>query len=137
MLSLIVFFLFGLAVAYFAIQNTLGVTMVLANNIFTGVPLYLIVIGSILTGIVLSWIISGLNAISVYRKLRGKEKVIESDQREIHALKEKVAALETENVQLKEQRDERHTNVEFEEREEQKQRPSFFSNLFHPRTEHR
>jgi uncharacterized integral membrane protein len=139
MLSLIVILMFGLAIAYFAIQNTLGVTMVLANNVVSNVPLYLIVIGSVLAGVILSWIISGLNAFSVYRKLRGKEKIIEQDQREISSLQEKVHNLEAENTQLRSEMDNRFKDARVEERhdEERERRPSFFYNLFHPRTEHR
>lgn len=112
--------------------------MVFANNVITNVPLYAIIIGSVLAGVVLSWIISGLNAWSVYRKLRGKEKVIEQDQKQIHSLEDKVAHLESENAQLKSDLEERSApqHVEFEE-EHQERKPSFFYNLFHPRTEHR
>lgn len=130
--------MFGLAIAYFAIQNTIGVTMVLANNVITNVPLYAIIIGSVLAGVILSWIISGLNAWSIYRKLRGKEKVIEQDQKQIHSLEEKVSHLETDNEQLKADLQERTHRPDVEVREAQKEhKPSFFYNLFHPRTEHR
>lgn len=138
MLSLIVILMFGLAIAYFAIQNTLGVTMVLANNVITNVPLYMIIIGSVLAGVVLSWIISGINAFTVYRKLRGKEKVIEEDQKQIHSLEEKVMTLEAENTQLRTDVEGKINSAHEEEHEEQREhRPSFFYNLFHPRTERR
>jgi uncharacterized integral membrane protein len=138
MLSLIVILMFGLAIAYFAIQNTLGVTMVLANNIISNVPLYLIVIGSVLAGVILSWIISGLNAFSVYRKLRGKEKVIQEDRRQIHELQERIMNLEAENTQLRTERDQIFKEAHKGETEEEHARhPSFFYNLFHPRTETR
>lgn len=138
MLSLIVTILFALAIAYFAIQNTIGVTLVVANNILTGIPLYFVVIASVLTGILLASIISGLNAFSAYRRLRGKEAIIRDDEQKIHDLNGKITALETENTQLRTELDRRHEDVRHEEpaqQGEEVQRPSFFHSLFHPRTE--
>jgi uncharacterized integral membrane protein len=138
MLSLIVTILFALAIAYFAIQNTLGVTLVLANNIVTGVPLYFIVIGSVLTGVILASIISGLNAFSAYRKLRGKEQIIQEDRKQIHDMQEKIMTLEAENTQLRTENERRTEEVRtVDHDEEPNHRPSFFHNLFHPRTESR
>lgn len=138
MLSLIVTILFALAIAYFAIQNTMGVTLVLANNILTSVPLYFIVIGSVLTGVILASIISGLNAFSAYRTLRGKEQIIKEDQRQIHDMQEKIMSLEAENTQLRTENERRTDDVRtIDHDEERVQRPSFFHSLFHPRTESR
>ena len=134
MLSLIVTILFALAIAYFAIQNTIGVTLVLANNFLTGIPLYFIVIGSVLTGVILASIISGLNAFSAYQRLRGKERIIANDQKQIQILQEKVTTLETENTQLHTEHVRTDDNVrEVEPEEAPVQRPSFFHNLFHPK----
>lgn len=135
MLSLIVTILFALAIAYFAIQNTIGVTLVLANNILTGVPLYFIVIGSVLTGVILASIISGLNAFSAYQRLRGKEQIIAADKEQIQGLQEKVMTLEAENTQLRTEHARTDDNIrEGEHEEAHVQRPSFFHNLFHPKT---
>ncbi|MBA3724478.1 MAG: hypothetical protein H0W89_06380 [Candidatus Levybacteria bacterium] len=140
MLSLIVTILFALAIAYFAIQNTIGVTLVVANNILPNVPLYFVVISSVLVGIILASIISGLNALSAYQRLRGKEKIIAQDQRQIHDLQEKVSLLEARKTQLTTDHEVHNDDVQpviHEEKEEQAHRPSFFHNLFHPKTETR
>ncbi len=128
-------FLFALAVAYFAIQNAYGVPLVVANNIFPSVPLYAIIIGSVLVGILLASLISSMDSLSAYMRLRGKEQTIQEDQKAIHDLQEKVQHLEIENAQLK--NESQHT-VLVEEPQERTERPlhrpSFFDNLFHPRT---
>ncbi len=133
MLSLIVVMLFALAVAYFAIQNTIGVTLVVANNVIANVPLYFVIISSIVLGVLLSSIISGMNSLEAYQKLRGKEKVIAHDQEEIHALQDKVQSLETENAQLLAQREQHVENAHEVEPKEAK--PSFFQTFFNARRE--
>lgn len=154
MLSLIVTIMFALAIAYFAIQNTLGVTLVVANNIFTNVPLFAIVIGSVLLGVLMSSVISGLNTLSTYLTIRSKEHIIHEDAKAIHSLQNKVQQLEVENARLRtdEQEvnnrtiaaeethavhdapiDESHPERETAEELRPVQRHSFFYNLFHPR----
>ena len=153
MLSLIVTILFALAIAYFAIQNTLGVPLVIANNIFPNVPLFFIVIGSVLLGVLMSSVINGLNSFSSYLTLRGKDHVIQQDAKAIHSLQNKINALEEENARLRTEEqpvvdqhiaaEEAHDGRVIDERVEEERherteddrpahRPSFFHNLFHP-----
>jgi uncharacterized integral membrane protein len=132
MLSLIVTILFAFAIAYFAIQNTLGVTLVIANNVITNVPLFAIVIGSVLLGVLLSSVISGLNTLSAYMQLRGKDHVIQEDAKAIHSLQNKLHELEVENAELKTVSKE--PVVEETPTEKPIHRPSYVSQLFHPRT---
>jgi uncharacterized integral membrane protein len=135
MLSLIVMILFALAIAYFAIQNTLGVTLVIANNVITNVPLFAIVIGSVLLGVLISSVISGLNTLSAYMQLRGKDHVIQEDAKAIHLLQNQIHELEVENTRLKTEKEETHTEVvEAEHVDKPIHRPSYVSQLFHPRT---
>ena len=131
MLSLIVTILFALAIAYFAIQNTLGVTLVIANNIFNNVPLFSIVIGSVLLGVLLSSVISGLNSLTSYMRLRGKDHVIQEDAKAIHMLQEKVHGLEVENAQLK--NGEKKIVEQHVVETTPVQRPTFHTNIVSPR----
>ncbi len=127
--------LFALAVAYFAIQNTIGVTLVVANNVIANVPLYFVIISSIVLGVLLSSIISGMNAIEAYQKLRGKEKEIAQDQQEIHTLQDKVHNLETENAQLLAQREQNVEDAHEVEQHQEESKPSFFQTFFNARRE--
>lgn len=105
MLSLIVTILFGLGVAYFALQNSLNVAIHFGNYTINAVPIYTVVILSILAGVLISGIISGLNSLSAFLALRGKDKVIKDHKRSITNLKQEVRQLEVENAKLKEKHD--------------------------------
>ena len=126
--------LFALAVSYFAIQNTIGVTLVVANNVITNVPLYFVIISSIVLGVFLASIISSMNAIEAYQKLRGKEKVIKEDQVAIHDLQDKVHNLETENAQLLAEREHNGEDAPVVEHQEES-KPTFFQSFFNGRRE--
>ena len=100
MLSLIVVFIFGLAVAFFATQNTRGVNVTLANSELSGVPLYVVVLISILLGLLMGWIISLVSSISSFFRLRGKDAQIQQTQSSVQNLERKVHDLEIENARL-------------------------------------
>lgn len=129
--------LFALSIAYLAIQNTLGVTLVVANNVITNVPLYVVVLGAVIVGIIMSTIINGLDAVAAYRRLRGKDHIIQEDRKAIHDLEEKVKSLEVQNMQLKTETGFVEEDVHGTEDTGHIHRPSFFHSLFHPRTETR
>ena len=101
MLSLIVTILFGLGVAYFALQNSMNVVIHMWNYTLIGVPVYAVVVISILAGVLISWVISGLNSLAAYLALRGKDKVIKEDKRTISQLRQDLHKLEVENAQLR------------------------------------
>ena len=121
MLTLILMVLFGLAIAYFALQNT-GVTHVTFFNYpISGVPMYLVVIISMLFGIFVSWIISLVDAVSTTFVLRGRESALKGAQRTIEDLKEKAHKLEIENASLK---GEQKEPIVVEEKVHESYRPS-------------
>lgn len=107
MLGLIVLVIFGLGMAYFATQNTLPISFTIGNYRFTNIPLYFLVIGSLLLGIFISWIVSIMDGLS---STKGVDKTIEE-------LKEEKHELEVDNARLKEK--------------EEAQRPSLIHRLKH------
>ncbi|MDO8658169.1 MAG: lipopolysaccharide assembly protein LapA domain-containing protein [Candidatus Levybacteria bacterium] len=86
---------------FFATQNTQTISITLANYPLTGIPLYLIVLGSLLLGFLVSWIISLVNVISSALKIHGKESTIKNANKQISELTRKVNQLELENESLK------------------------------------
>ena len=64
MFALIILVIFGIGVAFFATQNTQAISITVANYPLTGIPLYLIVLGSLLLGFLVSWILSFFDVIS-------------------------------------------------------------------------
>jgi uncharacterized integral membrane protein len=102
MLTLIVALLFGLLIALFAMQNTAGATITIAQYRFTQVPLYIVVIGSLFFGILISWFISILDGISSFFVSRGEKRSLRQANKTIATLEERLHNLEKENVSLKE-----------------------------------
>ena len=101
MLALIVLFIFGIGVAFFATQNTQAISITLANYSLTGIPLYLIVLVSLLLGFVICWIISFVDVIASALKIHGKENTIKNANKQIAELTKRVHQLELENERLK------------------------------------
>lgn len=126
MFALILMTLFGLGVAYFATQNTNTITLHMAHY-YSSIPLYAVVVGSILLGIFISWLISLVNAISTSLELRGKNSALKNSARAIDRLEERVHELEVENASLKGVSDE----PVVEEERVHETRPGFFSSLRH------
>lgn len=100
MAGLIIIVALGAIIAFFATQNTSPVSVVLLGYLIT-VPLYVVVIGSLLLGFIVSWVFSLFDSISSFLKIRGKETKIKKDQKEIDGLKKRVSDLELENANLR------------------------------------
>lgn len=105
MVNLIVIFLFGLMVAFFATQNTNGVSVVVANSVFSSVPLYVVVLVSILFGLLLGAIMNLADSISSFFVLRKKDSALHHTQASIKDLEDKIHDLELENTRLKTESD--------------------------------
>ncbi|GEM_PF-359122 len=130
MLALILTVIFGLGIAYFATQNTNGVTITLANIPLRGVPLYMIVVGSLLIGLFTSWIISLADGISSMLTIHGKDTAIKKAESAITDLKTELHMLELENARLKGEHNEQLESESVEEVEQHVvQRPRFFSRV--------
>lgn len=65
------------------------------------IPLYLVILGSLLVGFIIAGIISSINSMFSAFKIMGKNNAINSSQKEIENLKEQIHNLELENVELK------------------------------------
>jgi uncharacterized integral membrane protein len=86
----------GVVLAFFAIQNTNDVTIVLANMPVPGVPLWIVVITSLLIGLITASYFNVINIVSSAFKLRGKDSAIKSADQEIMDLKHEVSRLKQE-----------------------------------------
>jgi cell shape-determining protein MreC len=67
----------------------------------SNIPTYIVVIGSLLVGLLLSWIISLVNDISNGLVMRGKENKIKDYRKESADLTKRIHQLELENTRLK------------------------------------
>ncbi len=101
MFVLILLLIFGAGVAYFAIPNTSLVTFTLASYTFVDVPLFYVMIGSMLVGVVLAYVIHLVYSISTSMTIYGKNKKIKHAENELTELTKKIHQLELENAELK------------------------------------
>ncbi len=101
MFTLILGIVFGLLFAYFATQNTAGVTLRIADITLTNIPLYLIALGSLLIGFLISGLFSLIEGVSASLALIGKDSKIRHTENQVEEMSKKVQALEIENARLK------------------------------------
>ena len=102
MLNIILILVLGLFTAFFAVQNSAITTVNIANYSFERVPLYLVIILSLILGFLISWLLSIADFISSWFMIFGKDRKINDDKIIISDLKNKIHELEIESVQLKE-----------------------------------
>lgn len=100
MATLIVTVLFGLLIAYFATQNSGSISLNFLNYTIPGIPIYIVVAGTLLVGLLFSWIISIVNGIATDFTLRGKDSKIKDYRKENAELVKKNHQLELENARL-------------------------------------
>ncbi len=130
MIALILLVVFGLGAALFATQNTGVVHITLANYLFSGIPLYVIVIGSMLVGIFISWLISMIDSISSTITIHGKDNALKEAHQTIEKYKKENQALLMENEHLKGER-EADMVIEENRNEAASPQPSFFHRIKH------
>jgi uncharacterized membrane protein (DUF106 family) len=128
MAILFILIVFGLGMAYFATQNTGLIHITIASFYSGGIPVYVIVIGSILLGIFISWLISLMNSLTASFKMRKIHAEIRDAHRTIDELTKKNSELLKENASLKSEQEEQITEDEVQEptNEEQITRPGIF-----------
>jgi uncharacterized integral membrane protein len=73
LLVLLVAVIFGLAIGYFATQNTTPVTIRVAEYALEEVPLYLVVVGSLFVGLFIAWILYFARSISSTLAIHGRD----------------------------------------------------------------
>ena len=100
MATLIITVLLGLFIAYFATQNTGAISLNFLNYSISGVPIYIVVVGALLVGLFLSWIISLIKGIGTGFTMRGKEGKIKDYKKENAELMRQIHQLELTNARL-------------------------------------
>lgn len=100
MLAFIFTVLFSGVVAYFATQNTAMLTLHFASYSWSGIPIYLVVLGSLLVGLLFAWIFHLLTAISSSLTIRDKDHALKEEKKANLELTKRVHQLELENTKL-------------------------------------
>jgi uncharacterized integral membrane protein len=100
MATLIVTIIFGLIITYFALQNTEIISLNFLNYTIPSVPAYFVIIGSLLVGLLFSWLVSLVNGIFTSFTIHGKDSKIKSSNKENEELSKRIQELEIENAKL-------------------------------------
>jgi uncharacterized integral membrane protein len=100
MLSILLSAIFGLAIGYFALQNAAPVTIQMGEWIFQDVPLYLVAVGSLILGILISSIFFFARVVSANMTIHGRRHHPMTENRETAALERRIHDLELENARL-------------------------------------
>ncbi|HEY3152114.1 MAG TPA: LapA family protein [Candidatus Binatia bacterium] len=101
MLSILLSAIFGLAIGYFALQNAAPVTIQMGEWVFQDVPLYLVAVGSLILGILITSIFYFARTVSANMTLHGRhhhEPI--NNQETVAALERRIHDLELENARL-------------------------------------
>ncbi len=101
MLILILLLLVGGVMVYLAQNNLMVVTLYLGTYAFPNIPLFYIIIGSLLTGLVLAYLIYLVNSIFTALTIHSKDTKIKQKDGEIVDLTKQIHQLELENERLK------------------------------------
>jgi len=101
MLTLILFLIAGAGLAYISSSNLMPVSLYVGPYVLSDVPLFYVIIGSVVTGLALSYIIYITHAIGNAWVLRGTKKEISQTKDEVLELTKRVHQLELENEKLK------------------------------------
>jgi len=101
MLTLILFLIFGSGLAYLAFQNSAHVTLVFLNYTFPDVSLFFVILGSMLVGVLLAYIIQLVNSISTALTMHSKDRQIKDSAKDVTQLTKKTHELELENESLR------------------------------------
>lgn len=101
MLILILFLIVGSILAYLSQSNLMPVSVYFGPYVWSDIPLFYVMIGSLLAGLVLSYLIHLVDAIATSFTLRGKDKEINKKKITVLELTKRVHQLELENEKLK------------------------------------
>ena len=98
---LILLLVVGAFMAYLAQDNSMLVTLRLGTSVVSGIPLFYIIIGSLLTGLGLAYCMYLVNSIFTAFSMRRKDTAIKHGKSDIVDLTKRIHQLELENERLK------------------------------------
>lgn len=101
MLVLILLLVIGSVLVYISKFNFTPVTINLGFYIFPNIPLFYVIVASVVFGLVLSYFVYLIRSISTSFTMRGKNKEIKKEKEEVLELTKNVHKLELENEKQK------------------------------------
>jgi hypothetical protein len=96
MLTLIAFIIVGLIIASLTQYNSMLVSLNIGGYIFSNVPLFYVVLGSLLAGLVLGYFFQLIDSVFTTAAIVRKDRKLEKAEKEAAELRAKLAMLERE-----------------------------------------
>lgn len=81
-------------------QNSTPVDLRLSTLQLTNIPLYYVVLGTVLLTLIFSWIVSVINSVSSTFALHGKDNTVKKLKKENADLEKKIHQLEVDNARI-------------------------------------
>ena len=101
MLALLITVIFGMGIGYFATQNITPITIQFADYVLEGVPLYAVILGSLLAGLVMAYLLylarSASSQVTIYRNDYADKRARQA----VADLERRVDQLESQNARLR------------------------------------
>lgn len=101
MLIIILLLILGTTMVYISKFNDMLVSVNLGFYAFNQIPLFYVIIGSLLTGLILSYLVYLVDLIFTSWTLRGKDREIKKSKSEVLELTKRIHQLELEKEKLK------------------------------------
>lgn len=98
MMSILMIALFGLAFAFFAVQNTTPVTIQFGEFMMVDVPLYIVALGSLIAGLLIAWTFYIASMASAFLVIHGKDYEKIKNKKTMANLQQKIGELEAANA---------------------------------------
>jgi putative membrane protein len=99
--TLILFLVFGSILAFISKDNLMPISLHVGAYSFANIPLFYVIIGSLVLGFVFCYILSLFRSLSTFFLIRGKDKKIRDNKGDVLELTKRVHQLELENEKLK------------------------------------
>jgi len=100
MLILILTLILGSALVYISKYNFMPVTVNFGFYVISDIPLFYVIVASMVIGLVFSYLISRIEAISIFFEIRNKNNEIKKDKDEILELTKRIHQLELEKEKM-------------------------------------
>jgi len=100
-LILILLLVIGSFLVYISKYNFMPVSVNLGVVTFSNIPLFYVIAAALIIGLLLSYLVYRIQAISTFFQVRGKNKEIKNEKEEVLELTKRIHQLELENEKIK------------------------------------
>jgi uncharacterized integral membrane protein len=101
MILLILILVTGLGLVFVSKYNFTPVTVNFGSFAITNIPLFYVIVGSVVFGLIISYLVHLATSVSTYFAMRGKNKQLQKEKEDVLELTKRVHQLEIENEKIK------------------------------------